>query len=124
MDTLRTTKLARLIQKELGELFRLETQKMSGVIISVTDVDLSPDLSNARAYLSIFPDAKQEEVMHLVEQNTGVIRYNLGNRMASQLRRIPSLTFELDRTEEYARKIDKLLDENRPVTPDGTNEEK
>lgn len=118
MDTLRTTKLARLIQKELGELFRLETQKMKGVLISVTDVDLSPDLSNARAYLSVFPTEKQEEVMQLVTDNSSTIRYNLGNRMASQLRHIPELTFELDRTEEYARRIDKLLDENRPVDPD------
>lgn len=122
MDTLRTTKLARLIQKELGELFRLETQKMKGVLISVTDVDLSPDLSNARAYLSVFPTEKQEEVMHLVTDNSSTIRYNLGNRMASQLRHIPELTFELDRTEEYARRIDKLLDENRPVDPDEDQE--
>lgn len=122
MDTLRTTKLARLIQKELGELFRLETQKMKGVLISVTDVDLSPDLSNARAYLSVFPTEKQEEVMQLVTDNSSTIRYNLGNRMASQLRHIPELTFELDRTEEYARRIDKLLDENRPVDPDEDKE--
>lgn len=122
MDTLRTTKLARLIQKELGELFRLETQKMKGVLISVTDVDLSPDLSNARAYLSVFPTEKQEEVMQLVTDNGSTIRYNLGNRMASQLRHIPELTFELDRTEEYARRIDKLLDENRPVDPDEDKE--
>ncbi len=122
MDTLRTTKLARLIQKELGELFRLETQKMKGVLISVTDVDLSPDLSNARAYLSVFPTEKQEEVMQLVTDNGSTIRYNLGNRMASQLRHIPELTFELDRTEEYARRIDKLLDENKPVDPDEDKE--
>lgn len=95
---------------------------MKGVLISVTDVELSPDLSTARAYLSIFPDAKQEEVMKLIEENTGTMRYNLGNRMASQLRRIPELSFELDRTEEYARKIDKLLDENKPVTPDDEQE--
>lgn len=122
MDTLRTTKLARLIQKELGELFRLETQKMKGVLISVTDVDLTPDLRNARAYLSVFPTEKQEEVMHLITDNSSTIRYNLGNRMASQLRHIPELTFELDRTEEYARRIDKLLDENRPVDPDEDKE--
>lgn len=122
MDTLRTTKLARLIQKELGELFRLETQKMKGVLISVTDVDLTPDLSNARAYLSVFPTEKQEEVMQLITDNSSTIRYNLGNRMASQLRHIPELTFELDRTEEYARRIDKLLDENRPVDPDEDKE--
>lgn len=116
MDSLRTTKLARLIQKELGELFRLETQKMRGVMISVTEVRLSPDLSIAHAYLSIFPDSKVTEMMADIKDNTSTIRYNLGARCASQLRRIPELYFHLDNSLNYAMRIDELLAQN-PVKP-------
>lgn len=116
MDALRTAKVARLIQKELGELFREETQKTRGVMVSVTEVRLTPDLSIARVFLSIFPDANAEELIQAIRERTGVVRYDLGKRLKAQLRRIPDLVFHLDTSIEYARRIDQLLDEN-PVGP-------
>lgn len=109
MDKLRTTKVAREIQRQLGILFQEETRKVKGVMISVTEVRLSPDLSSARVYLSIFPDARAEEMMKWIVENGSTVRYDLGNRMASQLRHIPELIFELDKSEAYAQRIDELL---------------
>lgn len=116
MDALRTAKVGRLIQKELGELFREETQKTRGVMISVTEVRLSPDLSIARVFVSIFPDAKAEELIQAIRERSGVVRFDLGKRLGAQLRRIPELMFHLDTSLEYARRIDQLLYEN-PVGP-------
>ena len=110
MDTLRTTKVARLIQKELGEIFRVETQKRhNGEMISVTDIRLSPDLSGARVFLSYFPDDRKAELQAFVKENTPAIRGELGRRMKSQLRRIPELTFNEDTSLLEARRIDDLL---------------
>lgn len=114
MDKLRTTKVAREIQKELGRIFQEETQKMKGVIVSVTEVRLSPDLGMARAFLSIFPDNKEEEIMSNIKGNTAQIRYELGRRMGKQLRIIPELIFDLDTSQAYAARIDELLGINNP----------
>ncbi len=122
MDPLRTAKVARLIQKELGELFREETQKTRGVMVSVTEVRLSADLSIARAYLSIFPDSKAEELIGAIRERAGVVRYDLGRRLGAQLRRIPELLFHLDTSLEYARRIEQILDEN-PVSPTTEDDE-
>lgn len=124
MDALRTAKVARLIQKELGELFRVETQQTRGVMVSVTEVRLSPDLSIARVFLSIFPDQHATELIEAIRERSGVVRYDLGKRLGAQLRRIPELVFHLDTSLEYARRIDQLLDEN-PVTssPEEDSEE-
>lgn len=63
MESTRQAKIARLLQKELSEIFRLQTAKMRGVIVSVSAVRVSPDLSTARAYLSVFPSGKAQEVI-------------------------------------------------------------
>lgn len=122
MDALRTAKVARLIQKELGELFREETQKTHGVMVSVTEVRLSADLSIARVFVSIFPDAKAEELIGAIRARSGVVRYDLGKRLGAQLRRIPELIFHLDTSLEYAQRIDQILAEN-PVSPADPTEE-
>lgn len=109
MDSLRTKKVARLIQKELGLLFQEETRKTSGIMVSVVDVRLTPDLSSARVYLSIFPDEKAEELLASIKENRSLIRYDFGKRVGTQLRHIPELIFEKDLTMQYARRIDELL---------------
>ena len=116
MNTLRTTKVARLIQKELGEILRLETQKRhSGEMISVTEVRLNPDLSSARVFLSYFPDAKKEELIAFVNENASQLRGEMGRRMRSQLRRIPELIFTEDNSLLEARRIDELLRHTEPA---------
>ncbi|NMB49814.1 MAG: 30S ribosome-binding factor RbfA [Bacteroidales bacterium] len=105
----REQKINRLIQKELSELFLEETRKTKGVIISVTHVRVSSDLSVAHVYLSIFPPEKAEELLKNITENVKSIRYDFGTRIGKQLRIVPELIFHLDDSLDYIEKIDKLL---------------
>ena len=108
METTRQNKIARLLQKELSDIFLLQTKSMPGVLISVSAVRISPDLSVARAYLSIFPSEKAEEIIKNVNDNMKSIRYELGTRVRHQLRIIPELKFFVDDSLDYLEKIDEL----------------
>ena len=109
MDGTRLSKIERLLQKELGDIFQKQTQAMRGVLISVSVVRVSPDLSVARAYLSIFPSERSKELMEAIKANTKAIRYDLGQRVRTQLRKIPEVTFFVDDSLDYIENIDHLL---------------
>ena len=109
METTRQNKIARLIQKELSEIFLLQTRSMHGVLVSVSIVRISPDMSYARDYLSVFPSERSEELVKNINANMKSIRYELGNRLRFQLRIIPELKFFVDDSLDYAAHIDELL---------------
>lgn len=109
METTRQNKIARLLQKELSEIFLLQTKSMPGMLVSVSAVRISPDMSVARAYLSIFPSEKGEETIKNINGNMKTIRYELGTRVRHQLRIIPELKFFVDDSLDYLEKIDELL---------------
>lgn len=109
METTRQAKIARLLQKELSEIFRLQTAATHGTIVSVSAVRVSPDLSTAKAYLSIFPSAKAEEIMKNINASAQTIRYELAQRVRFQLRKTPELSFFLDDSLDYIENIDQLL---------------
>lgn len=111
METTRQAKIARLIQKELSEILRLQTAKTHGIIISVSAVRISPDLSIAKAYLSVFPSAKAPEILENLTRNAKTIRYDLGQKVRFQLRKVPELAFYLDDSLDYIENIDNLLKE-------------
>ena len=109
MDNTRTNKVNRLLQKELSELFRLQTSALKGVLVTVTSVSISPDLGIAHVRLSIFPNDKADELLSVIKQNTVAIRYDLGKRVKSQLRKLPELYFHIDDSLNYLERIDELL---------------
>jgi ribosome-binding factor A len=109
VETKRLQKISRLLQKELGDIFLLQTKAMQGVLISVSEVRVSADLGIAKAYLSIFPAEKGKEIIKAITENTKSIRFDLGQRVKSQLRKIPELQFFLDESIDYLENIDKLL---------------
>lgn len=109
METTRQNKIARLLQKELGDIFLLQTKSMHGVLVSVSAVRISPDMSIARVHLSIFPSEKGEELIKNINANMKSIRYELGTRVRFQLRIIPELKFFLDDSLDYLERIDELL---------------
>ena len=109
METTRQNKIARLIQKELSEIFLLQTKSMPGVLVSVSIVRISPDMSYARVYLSVFPSERSEEIVKNINANMKSIRYELGTRVRFQLRIIPELKFFLDDSLDYLERIDELL---------------
>ena len=109
METTRQNKISRLIQKELSEIFLLQTKSMNGVLVSVSAVRISPDMSIARVYLSVFPSERSQEIAKNINDNMKSIRYELGTRVRHQLRIIPELKFFVDDSLDYAERIDELL---------------
>ena len=109
MDNKRIQKIERQIQKDLSEIFLTQTRHLPGVMVTVTHVRISPDLSVARVYLSIFPSDRGTELMENIHKNGKAIRYELGVRIGKQIRRIPELAFFLDDSINYLENIDNLL---------------
>lgn len=109
MQETRQNRISRLLQKELAEIFQSQTRQTHGVLISVTRVRISPDLSICTAYLSIFPSDKGEELLANIRKNEKSVRYELGRRVGKQLRIIPELRFFLDDSLDYIEHIDELL---------------
>ncbi|MDH6535537.1 30S ribosome-binding factor RbfA [Parabacteroides sp. 52] len=109
MESTRLNKIGRLLQKELGDIFQKQTQGMHGVLVSVSVVRVSPDLSVAKVFLSIFPSEKSQELLKAIRANTKAIRFDLGQRVRTQLRKIPDLAFYIDDSLDYIENIDKLL---------------
>jgi len=106
----RQSKVARLVQKELGDYFQREAGFLApGKLITVTIVRVSPDLSFARVFLSIFPNADQEKVIQKIIDATKTIRMELGRKIRNQVRIIPELVFQIDDSMDYFEKIDSLL---------------
>ena len=109
METTRQNKIARLLQKELSDIFLLQTKSMPGILISVSAVRISPDMSICRAYLSVFPSERSQEIVDNVNNNVRELRYELGTRVRHQLRIIPELKFFIDDSLDYIEHIDELL---------------
>ena len=109
MESKRQAKIARYIQKELSEIFRRQTARMGGVLVSVSTVRVSPDLSVAKAYLSIFPSDKSQEILENIRTQAKTVRYELAQAVRQVLRKCPELQFYLDDSLDYAENIDRLL---------------
>lgn len=108
--TPRQNKVARLIQKDLAEMFQSYARSwFQGSLITVSVVRISPDLSVAKCYLSIFPDNKKDEIMANINAHNKEIRFQLGNRIHNQVRIIPELSFFIDDSLDYLENIEKLL---------------
>lgn len=110
MESTRQKKVSRLIQKEVAEIFlRKGSEYAPGKMISITRVRISPDLSFAKIYLSIFPSADNNHVLQSVQDHTPRIRFDLGHKIKSQLRIVPEIAFYIDDSLDYIDKIDRLL---------------
>ena len=109
MESTRQHKIARLIQKDLSDIFLRYAKRIGNVLISVSEVRVSPDLSVASIYLSIFPDNREQELMDRIIGDTGAIRGQLGTLERHQLRIIPELRFFADETIQRMEHIDELL---------------
>lgn len=123
MESTRQAKIARLLQKELSEIFRTQTAKTHGTLVSVSNVRVSPDLSIARAYLSVFPSDKAQDMIDNINRNARTIRYELAKKVRYQLRKTPELSFFLDDSLDYIQNIDNLLAADRTTSDKANNEE-
>jgi ribosome-binding factor A len=115
MDSTRQKKISRLIQKELAEILRQRTVEFArGRMVTVTVVRISPDLGLAKAYLSIFPSGKNQEILEEIRKNSSRVRHELGSKIRHQMRVIPELAFYLDDSLDYIDNIDSLLNKPSP----------
>ena len=106
----RQLKVARQLQRDLAEIIRSRGMAaFGGAMLTVSEVRISPDLSIAKVYVSIFPSEKQKEVMETLEQEKKSIRGELGRQVAKQLRIVPELDFYLHTSLDYAEHIEELL---------------
>ncbi len=90
-------------------IFQSQTRQMPGVLVSVSAVRISPDMSVCRVYLSVFPSERAEEIVKNVNDNMKSIRFELGTKVGKQLRIIPELKFFIDDSLDYIDNIDRLL---------------
>ncbi|WP_298286681.1 30S ribosome-binding factor RbfA [uncultured Lutibacter sp.] len=122
METNRQKKIAGVLQKDLAEVLQSAARDgMKGVIISVTKVNVTTDLSQAKVYLSVFPQLKRDIILKGVQENAASIRYEMAKRTREQLRRMPELTFYIDDSLDYIEDIDNALQgkkENPIKNPD------
>lgn len=121
MDSTRQQKFSRLIQKELAELFAREGKHFVGnAFVTITRVKVTPDLAIARIYISLFKQKNPQELIKNLEGQMHEIRGKLGQRIRSQARHIPELSFFLDDTLDYAEKMDSLF-KNLNIPPEENN---
>ena len=110
MESTRQKKVSRLLQKELADiLLKRGNEYAHGKLVSITRVRISPDLSFAKVYISIFPVENQNETFSSIQEHTSKIRYELGQKIRTQLRIVPDILFLIDDSLDYIDKIDKLL---------------
>jgi len=109
MDSTRQNKIAKLIQKELAEIFLADGIPVYNCMITVTQTKVTSDLSLARSYLSIFNAENNDRVMHVIKKNTKDIRHRLAQKVKHQLRMVPQLDFFIDDSLDYLENIEKLL---------------
>lgn len=109
-ESTRQLKVSGQLQKDLAEIIRLKGMSFfDGALVSVSGVKISPDLSFAKVYVSVFPSAKSETVMQTLQDNLRSIRGELGNRVAKQFRIVPEIAFSLDSSLDYVEHIEELL---------------
>ncbi len=110
METNRQKKIAGVLQKDLADVLqRAAHDGMKGVIISVTKVHVTSDLSQAKVYISVFPQLKRDIILKGVKENSSSIRYEMAKRTKNQLRRMPELSFFMDDSLDYIEDIDSAL---------------
>lgn len=118
MKTQRQKKIAGILQKDLAEILQRAALDggLKGVIISVTKVSVTTDLSIAKVYVSIFPNKEAAELLEGIKSNQSSIKHELAQRTKNQMRRMPELNFYLDDSLEYIENIEKSLKgEENPI---------
>ncbi len=110
MSSTRQKKYEGLIQKDLSEIFQRDSKHWFGkTFVTVTDVDISPDLSFAKIYLSLMLNDDPAGFVQMLNDRKSEIRKVLGQKIGKQVRIVPDLLFYLDETQANAQRIESLL---------------
>ena len=116
-ETPRQKKIGAALQQEMANMLQqaIRDQGVGNLVLSVTKVIVTVDLSVARIYLSIFPKNNAENYLSGIKENAFKIKYDMARRMKNQLRRMPNFSFYLDDSLDYIEAIDDAL--NQPEDP-------
>ena len=110
MTTIRQNKVSRLLQREMGDIFQREGRNiLPGGLITVTNVEVSPDLSIAKIYVTILGKIKPAEALETLMAKKSELRNELSHKVKHQLRIVPDLRFYIDEQYDAMRRIDELL---------------
>ena len=110
IESTRQLKVAKEIQKHMAEIISCKGMAaFGGALVSVSGVKISPDLSVAKIYVSVFPSEKAETVMGTLDENARALRGELGSKVGKQLRIVPEIAFYLDSSLDYVEHIEELL---------------
>jgi|TARA_B100001094_G_scaffold61293_1_gene56987 ribosome-binding factor A len=122
-ETPRQQKINNILQKEVATLLQqaIREGSVNNLLVSVTKVHVTSDLSISKVYLSIFPTKDSKSYLKTLQENSYQIRYDLAKKMKNQLRKVPELHFYLDDSLDYIEVIDKELNEGiNPLKYPGT----
>ncbi len=124
-DSKRQQKFARLLQKELSDVFQRDIQHLlKNTFVTVTNVRMSPDLSVAKVDLSFMLAQNQQQILETINEHKSEVRGALGRRIGKDVRRIPELIFYLNEAADYASHMDKLISGLDIPTPEEGEDDK
>jgi len=125
METKRQKRIAKLLQQDLAEILQGEIRRagVKNFLVSVTKTYVTPDLSLARVYVSIFPPEKAKESIEALRQNAKLVKHAVAQRVRHQLRKMPDLEFYLDDTLDYIEEIDRALAKDKEKRAGNDNQE-
>jgi len=110
--------VAGLLNKELSDIFqRLGLSMMDGGMVSISSVKITPDLYEARIYLSFFKVKDSFDALKKIEDRSWEIKKELTARVRHQLRSMPKLTFFIDDTLDYVDKMEQIFKEIKETPP-------
>ncbi|MFT5777080.1 MAG: ribosome-binding factor A [Crocinitomicaceae bacterium] len=109
MSSIRQSRVEEVVREELSVFFQRHARDIClGAMVTVTVVRVTPDLSSARVYMSVFAGPDKKEVLHNIQVNSSKIRREVGKRLKN-MKKIPELSFHIDDSLDYANEIDALL---------------
>ncbi len=110
MSGIRQSKVESLLKRDLSTIFQAETKGLGiSEMVSVTVIRISPDLSFAKVYLSIFPSTNASTALAIIKKNASFIRGILGKKIGKQVRIVPELAYYIDDSLDYSERIEELL---------------
>jgi ribosome-binding factor A len=124
MDSKRQAQIGEMIKRNFSPVFYAEGPYIYGeALVSITQVKVTPDMSQAKVYLSIFNTTDKEAVLVKIVKHTHVLKQALAQRIKKQIRRIPSIHFHLDETIDEMYKVNELFAKVKTMYPESVNEE-
>ncbi len=117
LESNRQKKIGSLFKKELASLFQelIRQENKENLILSITKVYVTPDISIAKIYISVFPSELSSRQIEEIKNNSSLIKHKLSQKLKSSIRKVPELNFYLDDSLDYIEGIDKAL--KKPYNP-------